>query len=353
MAYFYGRLFAENPQLRALFPAAMDSQRDRLFGALTKIVCGLGQPELEPYLARLGHDHRKYGVKAEHYPAVGSALLATLRRFAGPAWTPAAESAWAAAYEQAAQLMTAAAGRSAAHAPAWWSAEVIGHELRGHDLAVLTLQPDQPFPYQAGQYASLQSARWHRVWRPFSVANAPRDDGQLSFHVRARPGGWVSSALVHHTKLGDRVNLGPPQGDLALPAETGGMFCVAGGTGLAPIKALIEQAIADSAPDRRRRIRLLLGARRESEFYDLPDLWNLEARYPWLRIITAVSDDPGYSGLQGMLPDIVTSQLPNADEDVYVSGPVAMVEKTIKVLNAPGLPKWRVHADPLDIGNEL
>ena len=72
VAYFYGRLFAENPQLRALFPAAMDSQRDRLFGALTKIVHSLGQPEvMEPYLARLGQDHRKYGVRAEHYPAVG------------------------------------------------------------------------------------------------------------------------------------------------------------------------------------------------------------------------------------------------------------------------------------------
>jgi NAD(P)H-flavin reductase len=163
----------------------------------------------------------------------------------------------------------------------------------------------------------------------------------------------VSSALVHHTKVGDRVNLGPPQGDLSLPAGTGGMFCVAGGTGLAPIKALIEQAIADSAPDRRRRIRLLLGARRESEFYDLPGLWNLEGQYPWLRIITAVSDDPGYSGVQGTLPDIVARQLPNADEDVYVSGPAVMVEKTIQVLGAPGLPKWRVHADPLDIRHEL
>jgi hypothetical protein len=168
----------------------MDSQRDRLFGALTKIVRGLGQPEeMEPYLARLGQDHRKYGVRAEHYPAVGSALLATLRRFTGPAWTPAAESAWAGAYEHAAQLMTAAAGRAAAQAPAWWSAEVVGHELHGHDLAVLTLQPDQPFPYRAGQSASLQSAHWHRVWRSFSVANAPREDGQLSFHVRALPGG--------------------------------------------------------------------------------------------------------------------------------------------------------------------
>jgi NAD(P)H-flavin reductase/hemoglobin-like flavoprotein len=282
VAYFYGRLFAGNPELRPMFPAAMDAQRDRLFHALTRIVHSLGTPEeMEPYLSQLGLDHRKYGVQAEHYPAVGRALLATLCRFSGDAWTQGAEAAWAGAYERATQLMTAAADKSAEHSPPWWSAEVVGHELRSPTLAVLTLRPEEPFPYLAGQYVSIQSAHWHRVWRPFSVANAPRADGLLTFHVRAVPGGWVSSALVHRIKVGDRVNLGPPQGSMTLAAGSGdGMFCVAGGSGLAPLKALIEQAIADSQPDRRRRIRLIVGARRESELYDLADLWRLESYYP-------------------------------------------------------------------------
>src|ERR1700722_15923989 len=51
VAYFYGRLFAENPKLRPMFPAAMDAQRDRLFRALTRIVHSLSTPEdMEPYL---------------------------------------------------------------------------------------------------------------------------------------------------------------------------------------------------------------------------------------------------------------------------------------------------------------
>lgn len=285
VAYFYGRLFAGNPELRPMFPAAMGAQRDRLFHALTRIVHSLSTPEeMEPYLSQLGLDHRKYGVLTEHYPAIGRALLATLCRFSGDAWSPGAEAAWAGAYERATQLMIAAADESAEHSPAWWSAEVVGHELRSPTLAVLTLRPEEPFPYLAGQYVSIQSAHWHRVWRPFSVANAPRADGLLTFHVRAVPGGWVSSALVHHTNVGDRVNLGPPQGTMTLAAASDqGMFCVAGGSGLAPLKALIEQAIADTQPDRRRRIRLIVGARRESELYDLSDLWRLESYYPWLR----------------------------------------------------------------------
>jgi NAD(P)H-flavin reductase len=133
----------------------------------------------------------------------------------------------------------------------------------------------------------------------------------------------------------------------------GGMFCVAGGSGLAPLKALIEQAIADSRPDRRRRIRLIIGARRESELYDLPDLWRLESYYPWLRISTGVSDDPDYTGVKGMLSDIIARQLPQKDDDVYISGPSPMVTKCVKVLRTMGRRNWRIHADPVDPLSDL
>jgi NAD(P)H-flavin reductase len=233
-------------------------------------------------------------------------------------------------------------------------AEVVGHELRSPTLAVLTLRPEEPFPYLAGQYVSIQSAHWHRVWRPFSVANAPRADGLLTFHVRAVPGGWVSSALVHHTKVGDRVNLGPPQGSMTLADRSGGgMFCVAGGSGLAPLKALIEQAIADSQPDRRRRIRLLVGARRESELYDLPDLWRLESYYSWLRISTAGVRRSGLHRGQGNAPGYHCPPAPAKDDDVYISGPSPMVTNCTEVLRTMGRRNWRIFAGPVDPPGEL
>jgi NAD(P)H-flavin reductase len=131
------------------------------------------------------------------------------------------------------------------------------------------------------------------------------------------------------------------------------LFCVAGGSGLAPLKALIEQAIADSHPERRRRIRLIVGARRESELYDLPDLWRLESYYPWLRISAAVSHDEDYSGVKGMLSDIIARQLPQKDDDVYISGPSPMVAKCIKVLRTTERRNCRIHADPVDPPSDL
>ncbi|GAA2595315.1 globin domain-containing protein [Actinomadura fulvescens] len=344
-AYFYGRLFAENPRLRALFPPAMDVQRDRLFHALTKIVWSLDSPgALAAYLSQLGRDHRKFGVLREHYPAVGAALIATLRRFSDD-WTPEIEAAWIAAYREASTLMLAAADEDAAQAPPWWVAEVHDHDRRSHDLAVLTLRPGQPFPFTAGQYLTVQSARWPRVWRPYSIANAPRSDGMVRLHVRAVPGGWVSGALVRHTRTGDSVLLGPALGTMTLDPDSGrDLLLIAGGTGLAPAKALAEQAVMSG---RRRAIHLLVGARTQRDLYDLPELRLLESGCPGLRVIPVLSEEPDFDGMRGRLPDVLCRFDGWDDHDVYVSGPTDMIRTSVGELQRLGVPPARIHHDLL------
>jgi hemoglobin-like flavoprotein len=262
-AYFYGRLFASNPATRALFPLAMDRQRDRFFRALARIVWSLDCPaELTGFCQQLGRDHRRFGVTAKHYPEFMAALLATVREFAGPAWSDEVAAAWEAALDLVTRTMVKAAEDDARHAPSWWLAEVTGHERRADDLAVLTVRPDQPLGYRPGQYISVQSARWPREWRSYSIANAPRRDGTLSLHVRAIPGGLVSTALVQHTGPGDTLLLGPAAGTMTLPPRSPrDLLCVAGGTGLAPMKAMAEEAAAAGGP----AITLLFGARTPAE----------------------------------------------------------------------------------------
>jgi len=344
-AYFYGRLFAENPRLRTFFPPAMDVQRDRLFHALREIVWSLDSPDtLSAFLSRLGRDHRKFGVAPEHYDAMGTALLATLRRFAGDAWTAAMESAWRAAYTTAAELMTAAAEEAAAELPPWWTGEVIGHELREPDLAVLTVRTDQRLPYRAGQYTTIQTSRWPWTWRAYSIANAPRADGLLKFHVRALPAGWVSGALVRHTKIGDTLLLGHAAGSMSLDADSErDILCVAGGTGLAPLKALVEEALRG---DRRPGVHLLFGARSPAGLYDLAELRALETRYPWLRVVPVVSADQAFDGMHGVVSDVLDRFPDWSGHDVYVAGPAPMVERTVTNLQELGVPATQIHHDP-------
>ncbi|GAA3845813.1 FAD-binding oxidoreductase [Sphaerisporangium flaviroseum] len=348
VAYFYGRLFAESPHLRSMFPPAMDVQRDRLFGALTRIVWSLDSPgSLGFYLGQLGRDHRKYGVLAEHYTAVGNALLATIKRFAGDTWTTEIEAAWVAAYTAAANLMIEAAEADAGVSPAWWLAEVVDHELHTPDIAVITLRPGTPMPFVAGQYLNVQVARWPRVWRTFSIANAPRPDNTIRLHVRAVSGGWVSTTLVSHTRIGDTLLLGPPMGTMVPPdgEEMRDVLCVAGGTGLAPIKAIVEHIIASG---RRPNIHLLVGARTSSELYDLGDLIRMESTFPWLRVLPVVSHQPAYDGMRGLLPDVVQRFHSWAGHDVYVCGPPAMVRETVRRLQGDGVPPARIHCDPVN-----
>ncbi|MEV4244639.1 globin domain-containing protein [Streptosporangium canum] len=342
-AYFYGRLFAQSPHLRGLFPPAMDVQRDRLFTALTRIVWSLDSPDsLSSFLGQLGRDHRKYGVIAEHYTAVGNALLATVRRFAAELWTAEIEAAWVAAYTVAAKLMIEAAESDSGVSPAWWPAEVIDHELRTPDIAVITLRPGQRLPYLPGQYVNVQTPRWPRVWRTFSIANAPREDNTVRLHVRAVPGGWVSSALVEHTRIGDTLTLGPAVGTMT-PTDSGrDILCVAGGTGLAPLKAIVEHVIASG---RRPNIHLLCGARHSRELYDLPDLVRMASAFPWLRVVPVVSGQPGYDGLRGRVPEVMERFHSWADHDVYACGPVAMVNEVVRRLQRSGVPLADIHRD--------
>jgi hemoglobin-like flavoprotein len=96
---FYARLFEIAPQVKAMFPNDMTEQRRKLMATLAVVVNGLGNLEsILPAASALAKRHVSYGAKPEHYPVVGAALLWTLEKGLGDAWTPAVAEAWSAAY---------------------------------------------------------------------------------------------------------------------------------------------------------------------------------------------------------------------------------------------------------------
>jgi NAD(P)H-flavin reductase/hemoglobin-like flavoprotein len=347
MEHFYARLFAAHPEIRAMFPLGMSAQREQVFGALAGLVQVVDDPgALASRAGRLGRDHRKFGVRDKHYDGFFAALLDAVRVFSPAAWTADTQAAWDAAAGAVAGSMRAAAAADAERGPPWWIGEVVRHDQRGADLAVLTVQPDQPLHYLPGQYLAVQVARWPRVWRNFSIANAPRSSGSLDLHVRAIPGGLVSNTLVHYLRAGDTILLGPARGEMTMAKDSErDLLCVAGGTGLAPIKAIIE-GVAGATQSRRPAITLYVGARTAAGLYDLRELALLEAWYPALKIIPVVSDDPDWAGRAGMLPDVVSQDASPEGSEVFISGPAAMVTEAARVL-ARRVPRQHVHHDPI------
>jgi len=349
--HFYALLFLEQPALRDLFPPMMDAQRDGLLGALVTAVRRAQDPQnptgLAEYLAQLGRDHRTFGVRPPHYEPAGRCLVAAMKRFARPGWTAAMDEAWAAAARFAVGIMVAAAAQAARTSPAYWTGRVVAHRRPDHSLAVLTVEPDQPYPFRPGQYAMIETLRWPRVWRPYSIANAPRPDGLLTFHVRAIDAGWVSSALVHHTRLGDTVRLGPAVGALACDsASMRDVLLVGGGTGIAPLLAVAEDMARWNTG---RRVSVYFGARRAEELYALRALEALRERSPWLEIVPCVSNDARYPGERGTLADVLArhgvDRFNWTQHDVLVAGSAAMLRATLARLAELEVPGQQIRTD--------
>ena len=345
-SYFYALLFVRHPDLRSLFPVAMDTQRDRLLKALLTAAEHLDSPAvLTDYLRQLGRGHRKYGTQATHYPAVGEALIGALTRYATTTWDDEAEGAWVRTYTTISQIMIDAAAENEQYAPAWWQAEVVSHELRTPDIAVVTVRPDQPYSFLAGQYTSVETPWWPRVWRHYSFASAPRPDGLLAFHVKAVPAGWVSNALVHHARPGDILRLGPPAGSMTVDHSTdNGLLCLGGGTGIAPIKALVED-VAEHG--HRRRVEVFYGARSDQDLYDIETMLRLQSAHPWLAVRPVVAEGPS-QGLTGQLPEAVRDHGPWHEFDAYLSGPPGMIRNSLDALKVAGIPLERIRHDSLD-----
>ncbi|MFF5024084.1 globin domain-containing protein [Streptomyces collinus] len=341
-SYFYALLFVRHPELRPLFPAAMDVQRDRLLKALLTTAEHLDDtPVLVGYLRNLGRGHRKYGTLAEHYPAVGECLIGALSQYAARIWNAHTEAAWVRAYTTMSQVMIDAAAADELRAPAWWQAEVVAHDLRTPDVAVLTVRPDRPYPFLAGQYAGVETSWWPRVWRHYSFASVPRPDGLLTFHVKAVPAGWVSHALVRRARPGDVIRLGPPTGSMTVDHTTaGGLLCLGGGTGIAPVKALVED-VAEHG--RRRSVEVFYGARTDHDLYDLDTLLGLREKHPWLSV-RAVTDRQAPL----RLPDAVRQYGPWREYDAYLSGPPGMIRSGVHVLRDIGIPRERIRHDAVE-----
>lgn len=347
--YFYAILFARYPEVRSLFPANMDTQRDRLLRGLLRIVDLVDDPDnFRQFCSRLGRDHRKFGTLTAHYPAVGECLLSALARYAGTAWTAETEAAWNRAYSAAARAMILAADDDTRLRPATWTAEIVQHRHHGHGIAEITVLPNLPYPYTAGQYVSMETPWVPRAWRHFSPAHRPRTDHRLTFHVRAVPQGLVSSALVYRARVGDSVLLGPPQGNMVLnDSSHRDLLCVAGGTGLAPIRALLDE-LAHGERRMRRCVDLFVGARTGEELYGFEDMLRMAQRHHWLTVRAAVSHQQ-IPGQQGDVPQVLRAFGPWYRHEAFLSGPPGMVSAAVQRLREAGIPRSHIHHDPIDV----
>lgn len=351
--YFYSHLFLSHPELRDLFPISMAAQRDKLVGALGRIVSNVDAVgEVAPFIQQLGRDHRRFSVVARHYDAVGASLLATLQHFLGSGWTEGLAADWAAAYGLIAKVMVQAA-EEAGDTPAWWQADVVRVERRTIDVSVVELRPHEPFSFRPGQSLAVELPQRPRLWRYFSPANAPREDGSIELHVQHVAGGQVSGAVARQLRAGDTVRLGAAIGDrLTRPdGDQQPLLMVAGGTGLAPFRAVLEQIDREWRADRRAPdVQLFHGARVPWNLYERTLLGRLTQR-PWFEYVEVISDDRSYPGRKGQVGPVAAETRAWQDRRVLVCGSPGMVRQTTAALTEAGAPGTSIHYEELGYDN--
>jgi NAD(P)H-flavin reductase/hemoglobin-like flavoprotein len=343
--FFYADLFIKHPDVRDMFGVSMAAQRRHLVDALVRIVSEVDSvDELTVFLRGLGRDHRKFGVVADHYEAVGDSLLATLEHFSGPHWTPELAADWKEAYTLVGSVMTEAASADEQVRPPWWRGTVVAFEQRAFDVAVLFVRPEPRLDYLAGQSVAIECPSRPRLWRYYSMANAPRRDGLLEFHVRLIDGGAVSMALTDSNIVDSELRLGPAVGVLTLAQPPSGrdLLLVAGSTGLAPLKAILDQLTAVKQPP---KAHLFFGARTAEGLYDLESLEKIAAQQSWLTVTPVVSGSSKFAGETGSLPEVVARRGDWAGRDAYVAGPTEMVKETRVRLESAGLPRDQIFVE--------
>ncbi|MGE7955617.1 2Fe-2S iron-sulfur cluster-binding protein [Pseudomonas sp. NPDC089530] len=222
-----------------------------------------------------------------------------------------------------------------------------------HDIKHIQLVVDgaDPLAFTPGQYARLTFPG--APPRDFSMASGP-GGAELEFHIRRVPGGAATQRIHGLLKPGDPVSVEGPFGSSYLREQhTGPILCVAGGSGLAPIKAIVEAAIARGM---KQPIHLYFGARSPRDLYLVEHFERLAQRHPNLRFTPVLSDAPfGGRWRSGYVTDAIAWDLQALDGwKTYVAGPLAMVEAAMQLTTARGLRAEDLHADvfftPTEVG---
>lgn len=233
--------------------------------------------------------------------------------------------------------------------------KIVGKDLLAPDVLRVRLKPPkgEPFRWLAGQYLDVLLPEGKR--RAFSIANAPEDAGLIELHVRKVPGGGFTQQLFDAYPVGALLRIEGPLGTF-VPREDSErpMIFVAGGTGFAPVKAIIEHFLHLGSA---RPIHLYWGARQRHDLYlpDLPAQWS--ARHPAFAFVAVLSEpdaDDRARFRSGPVHEAMLADFPDLSGfDLYMSGPPAMIDAARARFIDAGLADDRLYYDSFEYAPDV
>jgi CDP-4-dehydro-6-deoxyglucose reductase len=205
----------------------------------------------------------------------------------------------------------------------------------------LRFPPNTPFNFLAGQYVDVIGPGGIR--RSYSVANAPAPDNQLQLHIRAVQSGAMSKYWFDQANVNDLLRIHGPLGSFFTRPLTGlHVVFLATGTGIAPVKAMLEQLATAPLDNQPLSATLYWGGREPQHLYADPSQW-----HPSLRYVPVLSRAHGdWTGARGHVQNSLLNDEPDwANTVVYACGSDAMIQSAKAELTQSGLPINRFYSD--------
>lgn len=214
-------------------------------------------------------------------------------------------------------------------------------------IVELRLRPvGPPLRYWPGQYVMLGDARAGAPPRPYSIANAPRPDGEITLQVTRVDDGSTSRWVHDQLRPGSRVKLAGPYGTfIGDPSVDTPVLCLAAGSGLAPILALTEAALRRGY---KRPVTLMFSARTQEDLYDagLMAYWEARHRNFTYRPTLTQQAPEGGGQLCGRIPQLLPDLFPSlAGHSVFVAGTPAFVADCVAAAKRLGAPDALIHSE--------
>src|SRR3989344_2378075 len=215
----------------------------------------------------------------------------------------------------------------------------------------LKLAEGQRLQYLAGQYIDiLLSGNQHRS---FSLATSPLSDELLQLHIRHVPGGHFTDHVFEKMKEKDLLRFQGPFGMFFLREDSERpAILIAGGTGFAPIKSILEYAFAQGI---QRPLHLYWGVRAKRDLYlpDLPQAWAKQhSNFKFTPVLSEPKPEDHWSGRQGWVHEAVAEDHPDLSRhEVYASGPPPMIDAIKGMVKKHRLPEDRLYYDSFEFAH--
>ncbi|MCD6182351.1 MAG: 2Fe-2S iron-sulfur cluster binding domain-containing protein [Candidatus Cloacimonetes bacterium] len=221
-----------------------------------------------------------------------------------------------------------------------------------YDIKELTIQLTQPteINFKAGQYVQLQSPRYgkikQKVSRAYSISSSPDHTDYIQLIIRRVPDGICTTWVHDFLKEGDEVSFTGPFGDFFIQDTRADMLFVAGGSGKAPIKAMLEYLDARNST---RRMGYFFGARSRKDLYldDLFATWEKSMRnFAYYPVLSQPTEQCEWDGRCGYVMPYFDEFIQDVNNtEAYLCGSPGMIAAVVKYLVSKGIPKEKIYFD--------